>query len=207
VNLAMAATTFALVIPAELPDKTFVACLVLSSRHRPVPVWCGAVAALVLQAGIVVVAGGLIALLPKPAVQSVVTALFLGGAVYLLATTEHAEQERGELLASGEDRSLAAGSSFWRVAAVTFGVVAIAEFGDITQVLIANLAAHYRDRAAVFAGATAGFALGHRRRGPRRPHDHALGASHCRTAGVGTGPFGLRHLHDRLARHELSHLR
>ena len=158
-NLAVAATTFTLVIPAELPDKTFVACLVLSSRHRPVPVWCGAVAALVLQAGIAVLAGGLIALLPKPAVQSVVTALFLGGAVYLLATTEHAEQERGELLASGEDRSLATGSSFWRVAAVTFGVVAIAEFGDVTQVLIANLAAHYRDRAAVFAGAAAGFAL------------------------------------------------
>jgi putative Ca2+/H+ antiporter (TMEM165/GDT1 family) len=159
VNLAVAATTFALVIPAELPDKTFVACLVLSSRHRPVPVWCGAVAALVLQAGIAVVAGGLIALLPKLAVESVVAALFLGGAVYLLATTEHAEQERGELLASGEDRSLAGGSRFWRVAAVTFGVVAIAEFGDVTQVLIANLAAHYRDRAAVFAGAAAGFAL------------------------------------------------
>ncbi|MGO9582168.1 MAG: TMEM165/GDT1 family protein [Acidimicrobiales bacterium] len=158
-NLAVAATTFALVIPAELPDKTFVACLVLSSRHRPVPVWCGAVAALVLQAGIAVVAGGLIALLPKLAVESVVAALFLGGAVYLLATTEHAEQERGELLASGEDRSLAGGSRFWRVAAVTFGVVAIAEFGDVTQVLIANLAAHYRDRAAVFAGAAAGFAL------------------------------------------------
>lgn len=159
-DLAVAATTFALVIPAELPDKTFISCLVLSSRHRPLPVWVGAVCALVLQAGLAVVAGGLLALLPKLALRSVVTALFLGGAVYLFATTEHAEQERGEILASGEEKALAAGRySFWRVAAITFAVVALAEFGDITQILIANLAARYRDGSAVFAGAAAGFAL------------------------------------------------
>ncbi len=159
-NLAVAATTFALVIPAELPDKTFISCLVLSSRHRPLPVWVGAVVALVLQAAIAVVAGGLLSLLPKLALRLVVAALFMGGAVYLLVTTEHAEQERGELLASGEDRSLAKGrASFWRVSAVTFGVVALAEFGDITQVLIANLAARYRDREAVFLGAAGGFVV------------------------------------------------
>ena len=63
-------------------------------------------------------------------------------------------------MASGEEHSLAGGrSSFSRVTAITFGVVAVADFGDITQVLIANLAAHYRDRSAVFAGAAAGFAL------------------------------------------------
>jgi len=160
VNLAVAATTFALVIPAELPDKTFISCLVLSSRHRALPVWSGAVSALVLQAGIAVVAGGLLALLPKEAVRSVVAVLFLGGAVYLLATSERAEKERADLLAEREDKSLEGASpSFWRVAAITFGVVAVAEFGDITQVLIANLEAHYRDKLSVFAGAAAGFAL------------------------------------------------
>jgi putative Ca2+/H+ antiporter (TMEM165/GDT1 family) len=160
VNLAVAATTFALVIPAELPDKTFISCLVLSARHRPLPVWVGAVAALVVQAGIAVMAGGLLALLPKLVVRAIVAALFLGGAVYLLASTEHAEQERGESLASGEERSLAGGApSFWRISAITFGVVALAEFGDITQVLIANLAAHYRDDQAVFIGAALAFAL------------------------------------------------
>lgn len=159
-DLAVAVTTFALVIPAELPDKTFVSCLVLSSRHRPLPVWVGACSALVLQSAVAVVAGGLISLLPKLAVRSLVAALFLGGAVYLLVSTEHAEQERAEQLASGEERSLAdRRSSFWRVTAITFGVVALAEFGDITQVLIANLTAHYRDGAAVFTGAAAAFAL------------------------------------------------
>jgi putative Ca2+/H+ antiporter (TMEM165/GDT1 family) len=63
-------------------------------------------------------------------------------------------------MASGEEKAIAGGrASFWRIAAITFGVVVVAEFGDITQVLIANLAAHYRDRVAVFSGAAAGFAL------------------------------------------------
>ena len=159
-DLAVAATTFALVIPAELPDKTFISCLVLSSRHRPLPVWVGAFSALVVQSGVAVVAGGLLALMPKLAVRSVVAALFLAGALYLLLSTEHAEKERGRQLASEEERALKVGrASFRRVTAITFGVVAVAEFGDITQVLIANLAAHYRDRLAVFSGAAVAFAL------------------------------------------------
>jgi len=160
VNLAIAAATFAVVIPAELPDKTFISCLVLSSRYRPLPVWIGAASALVVQAGVAVVAGGLLDLLPRLAVRSVVTALFLSGALYLLFSTERAQEQRGERLASSGERSLPAGrSSSWRVTAITFAVVALAEFGDITQVLIANLTARYRDGPAVFVGAAAGFAV------------------------------------------------
>lgn len=158
-DIAVAATTFALVIPAELPDKTFVACLVLSSRHSPFAVWVGAVCALVLQAGLAVVAGGLIGLLPKVALRSTVAALFLAGAGYLLFSKERSENERGERLASGEERSLGDATSFRRIFVLTFGVVALAEFGDLTQVLIANLTAHYRQGAAVFLGAAAGFAV------------------------------------------------
>ena len=39
--LLAAVTAFALVVPVELPDKTFVATLVLSTRYRPGPVWSG----------------------------------------------------------------------------------------------------------------------------------------------------------------------
>ena len=199
-NLAIAATTLALVILAELPDKTFISCLVLSSRHRPLPVWVGACSALVLQAGIAVVAGGLIALLPKLAVRSVVAALFLGGALYLLVTTERVEQERAERLASAEERSLARErSSFWRVTAITFGVVAVAEFGDITQVLIANLSAHYRDRLAVFAGAARRVRARFGRRRACRAHDHALGATCDRPAPLGPCLARLWHLLSRFA--------
>ena len=50
-DLAVAATTFALIFPVELPDKTFVASLVLATRYRPLLVWVGVflVAAPVLQ--------------------------------------------------------------------------------------------------------------------------------------------------------------
>jgi putative Ca2+/H+ antiporter (TMEM165/GDT1 family) len=57
VDLAVAATTLGLVVLAELPDKTSISCLVLSSRHRQVPVWVGAVSALILQARLAVVVG------------------------------------------------------------------------------------------------------------------------------------------------------
>lgn len=41
----------------------------------------------------------------------------------------------------------------------TFSVVALAEFGDITQILIANLTARFKDPWAVFLGASVAFVL------------------------------------------------
>ncbi|MDA8292177.1 MAG: TMEM165/GDT1 family protein [Actinomycetota bacterium] len=41
------------------------------------------------------------------------------------------------------------------MAATTFVVVALAELGDLTQVLIANLSARYRDPLSVFVGSAA----------------------------------------------------
>jgi putative Ca2+/H+ antiporter (TMEM165/GDT1 family) len=153
VNLAVAATTLALVIPAELPDKTFISCVVLSSRHRGLPVWLGGASALTVQALIAVVAGRLLALLPHTTVKIVVAVLFMVGALYLIFVPERAEEEKGERLG---DRAVALVSN-WRVFLTTFTIVALAEFGDITQVLIANLTARYRDPVGVFVGATVGF--------------------------------------------------
>jgi putative Ca2+/H+ antiporter (TMEM165/GDT1 family) len=153
VNLAIAATTMALVIPAELPDKTFISCVVLSSRHKALPVWFGGATALTLQALIAVVAGRLLALLPHTTVKIVVAVLFMAGALYLIFVPEKAEEEKGERLG---ERAVALASN-WRVFLTTFTIVALAEFGDITQVLIANLTARYRDPVGVFVGATVGF--------------------------------------------------
>ena len=41
-DLGIAATTYAVVIPAELLDETFVSTVLLGSRDRAAPVWCGA---------------------------------------------------------------------------------------------------------------------------------------------------------------------
>lgn len=167
-NLAAALTTFLLVIPAELPDKTFISCVVLSSRYRAFPVWAGAATGLVLQAAIAVVAGRLLDLLPHRVVEAVVAALFLAGAAYLLLVPERSEERRGDELAAREgggeaqEGELGGGAvqrSGWRIAASTFGIIALAEFGDLTQVLIANLSLRYRDPVAVFLGASVAFCL------------------------------------------------
>jgi putative Ca2+/H+ antiporter (TMEM165/GDT1 family) len=169
VNLAVAATTLAFIIPAELPDKTFVSCIVLSSRYRGLLVWLGAASALVLQAGIAVLAGGLLALLPHRVVEGVVAVLFFTGAAYLLLIPERKEAEAAMHLAASEEQIVEGGQpapgkvqvapKAWRVVLTTFGIVALAEFGDITQVLIANFAARYHDPLSVFTGAAVGFCL------------------------------------------------
>jgi putative Ca2+/H+ antiporter (TMEM165/GDT1 family) len=167
VNFGLAAATFALVIPAELPDKTFISSVVLSTRHRPLPVWAGAASGLIAQAGIAVVAGRLLALLPHRAVGAIVAALFLGGAAYLLLKREEAVEEEAEELADREDAIVEEGGDApvatreraLRIALTSFAIVALAEFGDLTQVLIANLSARSRDPLSVFVGAALAFVV------------------------------------------------
>jgi putative Ca2+/H+ antiporter (TMEM165/GDT1 family) len=168
-NLGVLLATFGLVLPAELPDKTFIANIVMASRHRPIPVWAGGFLALCLQAVIAVAAGRLLTLLPETAVHAVITALFLGGAAYLIFMPERKEEEKGAALAEESPGGEEAGESperresshdeppGWRVALTTFVILALAEFGDITQVLIANLAARYRSPVSVLVGAIAAF--------------------------------------------------
>jgi len=63
-NLAAAGAAFLIILPAELPDKTVVACLVMGSRYRPVFVFAGAAAAFTAHVALAVTAGGLLGLLP-----------------------------------------------------------------------------------------------------------------------------------------------
>lgn len=168
-NVAVAATTLAFIVPAELPDKTFVSCIVLSSRYRALFVWIGAASALVLQAGIAVLAGGLLALLPHRVVEGVVAGLFFAGAAYLLLVPQGKEEQEAQQIVASEEviveglphegEARPSSPPAWRVIATTFGIVALAEFGDITQVLIANFAARYHDPLSVFTGAAVGFCL------------------------------------------------
>src|SRR4051812_39028592 len=57
-NLVIAATVFAAIFPSELPDKTFVATLVLATRFSAFPVWLGAAAAFLVQTVVAGAAGG-----------------------------------------------------------------------------------------------------------------------------------------------------
>jgi len=149
--LAAAGVAFVLTFLGELPDKSLFASLVLGTRYRPAYVWAGAAAAFAVHAGIAVTAGRLLAMLPQHFVDGVVAALFLAGAVYLWLTSFRQDQPEGLDAA----RQGGPPASFARVAGTSFAVVFLAEWGDITQLTAANLAARY-DPLAVFAGATFG---------------------------------------------------
>jgi putative Ca2+/H+ antiporter (TMEM165/GDT1 family) len=144
VSLAVAATVFALVVPAELPDKTALASLVLGSRYRPSFVFAGTAAAFAVHVVLALVAGGLLGLLPHRALEAVVAVLFGVGAVLLLRGRSEAEQV---------EQAPEVPPTFLRVATTSFAVIMVAEFGDLTQILIANLAARYDDPLAVGVGA------------------------------------------------------
>ena len=144
VNLAAAGTSFLIVLPAELPDKTVLACLVMGSRYRPAFVFAGAAAAFTVHVVLAVTAGSLLGLLPHRPVQAVAGVLFLLGAVLVWRKNRHEEGD--------DDAERERPSRLLPVAAMAFAVVFAAEFGDLTQVLTVGLAARYGDPLAVGIG-------------------------------------------------------
>ncbi len=150
-HLGLVLGVFALIFVAELPDKTMIATLIMGSRSRPLLVWIGATAAFTFHAALAVLAGGLLALLPHAWVEGVTALLFAGGAAYLLLVSEEEEEEEGE-------EEVTAAPKGMRPIATAFVVIFIGEFGDLTQILTANLAAKYQQPLAVFVGASAALA-------------------------------------------------
>jgi Ca2+/H+ antiporter, TMEM165/GDT1 family len=142
---------FTLTFLGELPDKSMFTSLVLGTRYRPSWVWAGAAAAFAVHMAIAVTAGQLLALLPHRGVETVVAVMFLTGSVYLWVTSFRPEEYHG----ADASRQGGPPMSFLRVVGTSFTMVFIAEWGDITQITAANLAAKY-DPVLVFAGATLG---------------------------------------------------
>jgi putative Ca2+/H+ antiporter (TMEM165/GDT1 family) len=145
VNFAVIAAVAPLIFVAELPDKTALASLVLGTRYRPSWVFAGVAAAFAVHVALAVAVGQLISLLPHRVLAAVVGVVFLVGAVLLLRGREDEELE--------EDRGKV---GFWPVAATSFMVILVAEFGDLTQIVTANLAARYHDPLSVGIGAVIG---------------------------------------------------
>ena len=149
--VAVIGVAFALSFLAELPDKSMFASLVLGTRFRPSWVWAGVATAFAVHAAIAVTAGHLLTLLPHGVVDGVVAGLFAAGAAYLWWSSFRPDGHEGSDAARMGGRA----PTFWRVSAASFGIVFLAEWGDITQITAANLAARY-DPFLVFAGVTLG---------------------------------------------------
>lgn len=143
-NLGIVAAVYPIIFLGELPDKTMFASLVLASRGRPVAVWVGAATAFVVHVVIATTIGaGLFAVLPTWAVDAFVAALFLAGAIYAFVEGNRDEHQ----LVARE------AATHRRVVTTAFVVIFIAEWGDLTQILTANLAVHYHAPLSVGVGA------------------------------------------------------
>jgi Ca2+/H+ antiporter, TMEM165/GDT1 family len=149
-DLKVFGTVFGVIFLAELPDKTAVAALLLATRYRPLPVFLGAALALMVQSIVAVAAGGILSLLPARPVHIGAGLLLLVSAVVLWrrksVETETAEMEK---LPSVKGKP-----TFLRALVSTFSLIFVAEWGDMTQLGTAALAARYRSPLTVFAAAT-----------------------------------------------------
>jgi putative Ca2+/H+ antiporter (TMEM165/GDT1 family) len=151
-DLPVIALTFTAIFVVELPDKTFIAALVLSTRYRALLVWIGVGLAFLLQVLIAVTAGRLAALLPETFVAGVAAAIFLLGAVLLFKSAPGAEAEEKEAEQEYAGRAAEARTGL-RAVGTSFLVLFAAEWGDLSQLLTVSLVAKYGQPLSVFIGA------------------------------------------------------
>jgi putative Ca2+/H+ antiporter (TMEM165/GDT1 family) len=139
----------ALMFVLELPDKTFLATVIMATRARPLMVVIGGSLALTIQMGLAVGAGTLLTFFPVHWKDLIVGVLFLGGAAYLLFVPESAEEEKGRREADIENAA-----TRWKEITTAFIVIFIGEFGDLTQIQAANFEAKLHQPLEVFVAST-----------------------------------------------------
>lgn len=133
---------FPVIFLGELPDKTMFATLIMATKSRPAQVWLGAAVAFAVHVAIAVTAGlALFAVLPRRYLGGAAATMFLLGAGYAWREAGRAEAEPARRKASGHGTVLAA-----------FIVIFLAEWGDLTQIVIVGLVARYHSPLAVAAG-------------------------------------------------------
>ena len=144
------ALTFGFIFLVELPDKTFLATLVLATRYRPLLVWIGVSLAFAVQTTVAVLLGHAVSFLPEEVVHGVAAGMFLLGAVLLLREGWSHHQASGEeYVANARDVHGA------RQVLACFLVLFAAEWGDLSQLLTISLVAKHEDPVGVFIGALA----------------------------------------------------
>ncbi|HJQ01993.1 MAG TPA: TMEM165/GDT1 family protein [Jatrophihabitans sp.] len=153
--LAVFAIAFGAVLLVELPDKTLVATLVLSTKYRPRPVLAGVAAAFAVQCVIAVTAGGLLHLLPHRVLEAIVAVLFATGAVLLLreSWSDESDSQLDDGPAAPDGPEPGGVLTGRRVFTVSFGVLFAAEWGDASQLATAGLVARYGQPVAIGLGA------------------------------------------------------
>jgi Ca2+/H+ antiporter, TMEM165/GDT1 family len=140
--------TFGTIFLVELPDKTFLATLVLATKYRPILVWIGVSLAFLVQTTVAVLLGHAVSFLPEEVVQAAAGVMFLVGAVILI------REGRSHQEAAANDEEIETKAVHgWRAILASFLVLFAAEWGDLSQLLTISLVAKYEEPVAVFIGA------------------------------------------------------
>jgi putative Ca2+/H+ antiporter (TMEM165/GDT1 family) len=186
-DLKLFLLTFASIFLAELPDKTSVTILLLATYHHPLAVFLGASAAFVVQSLVAVVFGSLISHLDSRLVHISAGILFIVFAI-MMWRKEYSDDEDVQL---DQQRKVA---DFIKSITTAFITLFIAEWGDLTQLATATLAAKYHSPITIFTAATSalvsvtaiGVIVGHKTRNFLNPQFLQKTAA-CMFAVVGIG--------------------
>ena len=152
IDLLVVALAFGAIFVVELPDKTFIATLVMSTKMRPLFVWIGVGLAFLVQTGVAIGIGKAASFLPEQLIHTVAALMFAIGAVILVRearTADEDEAEQEEEYAAKADAT----AHGLKVVATSFLVLFAAEWGDLSQLLTISLVAKYDDPVSVFIGA------------------------------------------------------
>jgi putative Ca2+/H+ antiporter (TMEM165/GDT1 family) len=144
------AITFGIVALAEVADTSGLVTLVLASRFPARWVLLGVCAGMLVHVGVAIAAGSLLALLPERPLEVVLALVLVVGAVLLIREGEEDDDD------DDDDAPEKTPRTRWGVAATAFGVTALSEFADPSQILAASLTARYGDPIAVGIGAVLG---------------------------------------------------
>ncbi len=144
VNMVVVLSVFPVIFIGELPDKTMFASLVMATHGKARSVWLGAAAAFLVHVVIATTIGvALFKVVPHRVLEAIVAVMFLFGAFFAWREGTKDEEELAEEEAAKHGVTLTA-----------FMVIFVAEWGDLTQILTANLAARYHSALSVGLGAT-----------------------------------------------------
>jgi putative Ca2+/H+ antiporter (TMEM165/GDT1 family) len=152
IDLLVVALAFGSIFVVELPDKTFIATLVMSTKMRPLFVWIGVALAFLVQTGVAVGVGKVASFLPEQLIHSIAALMFVIGAFILLREARSADADE-----PGQEEEYAAKSDVTahglKVVLTSFLVLFAAEWGDLSQLLTISLVAKYDAPVSVFLGA------------------------------------------------------
>lgn len=144
-NWSLLVSTYFLIFLMELPDKTALSILLLSTSHHGLGVFIGAAFAFVVQCMVAVTFGSLLAMLPPQITHVAAGVLFLYFAYRLWQESREAVEETQDLTEKPH-------AKFRQSLIKSFLMIFIAEWGDLTQLATAALQVKYHDILPILIG-------------------------------------------------------